>query len=144
MAIHCLLDENMDVEVAEVLTLLGSPSRHVTEVCNRSATDQEVLDAAADFDVLITIDLFRQPDEWQAAKAAMLASVRIIRIRFGASQRDDALEQARALLWRWRDIESEMESRPEIRLTTLSGASYAVRFRTVDDVRTMQGPRQAP
>ena len=141
MALNCLLDENMDVEVAHVLTALGSPTTHLTDVCDPSASDREVLEAASEFDALITIDLFRQPNEWQAAKRAMLESVRIVRIRFGSNQHDDTLEQARALLWRWREIEREMEVRPEVRLATLRGRFYGLRFTTLQDLQSMPGPQ---
>ncbi len=141
MPISCLLDENMDPKVAQILSLRGRSTTHVTDLGLAGASDVEVLKAAASFDVLVTLDLFRQFDEWQAAKRAMLESVRVIRIRFGSAQPDDVLEQMRVLLWRWREIEEALEERPEVRLTTVSGDNVQVRYTTQDDLRTMPGPR---
>ena len=141
MALSCLLDENFDPKVATILTILGREAAHVTQVLEARAPDEDVLAAAADFDALVTIDLFRQPREWQAAKRAMLAAVRIVRVRFRSTQHDDALAQARALLWRWREIETVFESRPEIRLATLAGETFSLRLSTDGELRAMRGPR---
>ena len=71
MPLRCLLDENVDPGVAQILSILGREATHVTPMLEARAPDDEVLAAAADFDVLVTIDLFRQPQEWYTAKRAM-------------------------------------------------------------------------
>ena len=140
MVLSCLLDANCDPKVAQVLTALGREAAHVTQLLEPGAPDEDVLAAATDFDVLVTFDLFRQPREWQAAKRAMLDAVRIVRVRFRSTQHDDALEQARGLLWRWREIETEFGSRPEVRLAILTGETFHLRFRTDEELRGMLGP----
>ncbi len=60
------------------------------------------------------------------------------------SQRDDGLEQARAFLWRWREIHEMLNQDAENRLatlTTLSGQTFQVGFSSVDDLSAMPGPR---
>ena len=139
---RCLLDEDTAPDLAGILTLLGHPSQHVGDLGLSVSSDQVILEAAKEFDLFITIDLHRQFTEWWASQQAMLDTVRVIRLRFSSSQPDDGLEQARALLWRWREIVSRLEEDPEIRLTTLSGQGYRARFNSVEDIRLMPGPSQ--
>lgn len=138
---RCLLDEGTSPDLAVILTVLGHPSQHARDVGLAGRSDEALLEAARDFDLFITLDLHRQFSEWWASRRAMLSTVRVIRIRFSSSQHDDGLEQARALLWRWREIGERLASDQEVRLVTLSGQTYQVRFSTVDDLSAMPGPQ---
>ena len=128
--------------LAEMLTLLGHPSKHVQDVGLSGQSDMALFEAAREYDLFITIDLHRQFTEWWASQRAMLDAVRVIRLRFSSSQPDDGLEQARALLWRWREIESRLRVDPRVRLATLSGQTYKVRFSSSEDISLMPGPPQ--
>ena len=139
---RCLLDEDTAPSLGEILTLLGHPSQHARDVGLSGKPDEALLAAAQEYDLFITIDLHRQFSEWWASQRAMLGAVRVIRLRFSSSQHDDGLEQARALLWRWREIESRLKQDPEIRLTTLSGQTYKVRFSSFEDIQLMPGPQK--
>lgn len=139
--VRCLLDEGVSPALVPILTALGHPTQHASDEGLDERPDEELLEAAKGFDLFITLDLHRQLSEWQASRRSMLDAVRVLRIRFRSSQRDDGLEQARALLWRWREIQANLNENPEIRLTTLSGQTYGVRFSTAEDLRAMPGPR---
>lgn len=139
---RCLLDEDTAPSLGEILTSLGHPSQHATNVGLAGQSDEVVLQAAREDDIFITIDLHRQFSEWWASRLAMLEAVRVIRLRFSSSQPDDGLEQARALLWRWREIETRLSGDPNVRLTTLSGQTYKVRFSSSEQIQRMPGPPQ--
>ena len=137
-----LLDENIDIRLAIILRALDRSAVHVTEYLWPSVEDTIVLGTAQrEFDILLTSDLFRQQNEWNAARAAMIASLRIVRIRFRARQRREPDEQARALLWRLREIELVLTSRSEVRMVTLSGQDYEARFTTAEALQNMDGPQ---
>ena len=140
---RCLLDEGVSPKLAGVLTTLGHPSEHVYDIGLGGASDQAVFEAAKAFDLHIALDLHRQAAEWEAARQAMQNDVRMLRLRFRASQPDDDLEQVRAVIWRWREIEERLASDQEVRLVTLSGQTYQLRLSTVDDLSAMPGPQSS-
>ena len=141
MDAHWLVDENVDIRVAAILRTLDRSAVHVTENLGASANDFLILETAArEFDILLTRDLFRQQEEWEAARQAMLSSLRIVRIRFRSRITHDPVAQARALLWRLREVESTLAERPQVRLVTLSGDEFVPRYSTVSDLQAMRGP----
>ena len=71
MARRCWFDENSDPRVAPELSGRGCPSQYVVNLSLAFAADPQVLEAAAGFDLLITLDLDRQTAEWQAARSVM-------------------------------------------------------------------------
>lgn len=137
---RCLLDENMSPAVGAMLTEMGHPTLHVSDLDLRSSGDDLVLAAAGNFDALITLDLFRQPSVWRLARRAMLSGVRIIRLRFSASEDDDLPAQLQALRRAWSEVVERMEPNSDVRLAVISRGGELLRFRTTEEIRAMSGP----
>ena len=137
---RCLLDENMSPAVGAMLTEMGHPTLHVSDLDLRSSGDDLVLAAAGNFDALITLDLFQQPSVWRLARRAMLSGVRIIRLRFSASEDDDLPAQLQALRRAWSEVVERMEPNSDVRLAVISRGGELLRFRTTEEIRAMSGP----
>ena len=135
---RCLLDENMSPAVGAMLTDMGHPTLHVSDLGLLSSNDGLVLAAAGDFDALITLDLFQQPSVWQLARRAMLSGVRIIRLRFSAGEKDDLAAQLRALRRAWPEVVERMGSDSDVRLAVISQSGELLRFRNVSQIRAMR------
>ena len=141
MAYRWLLDQNISPRVAAVLNALGRDATPVSELLDPRERDERIIELAlSEFDVLLTKDLFRQPEERGIALKAMSDSLRIVRIRSRSQQPNDPLEQSRALLWRLREIESTFADRPEVRLVTLAGDDYRARFTLPPTLGPTGGP----
>lgn len=123
-----------------MLTEMGHPALHVSDLDLLSSGDDLVLAAAGNFDVLITLDLFQQPSIWRLARRAMLSGVRIVRLRFSASEADDLEAQLQALRRAWPGVVERMESDREVRLTVISRGGELLRFRSAEQIRAMSGP----
>lgn len=123
-----------------MLTEMGHPTLHVSDLDLRSSGDDLVLAAAGNFDALITLDLFQQPSVWRLARRAMLSGVRIIRLRFSASEEDDLSAQLQALRRAWPEVVERMEPNSEVRLAVISRGGELLRFRTTEQIRAMSGP----
>ena len=137
---RCLLDENMSPAVGAMLTEMGHPTLHVSDLDLRSSGDDLVLAAAGNFDALITLDLFQQPSVWRLARRAMLSGVRIIRLRFSASEDDDRPAQLQALRRAWPEVVERMGPEGDARLAIIARDGRRVRFRTTEQIRAMSGP----
>lgn len=121
-----LLDENMHPDLVALLHARGHEVDHVALLGLAGSTDSEVARIAAAYDLLITFDLYRDQNEWFEIGRALLASIRILRIRLRPRQRGDFAEQSTALLRRWTYIENLLlES--EVRLLTVSAGGTGVR-----------------
>ena len=123
-----------------MLTNMGHPTLHVSDLGLLSSGDGLVLAAARDFDALITLDLFQQPSVWQLARRAMLSGVRIIRLRFSAGEKDDLAAQLRALRRAWPEIVERMGPEGDARLAIIARDGLRVRFRNADQIRAMRRP----
>ena len=132
----------MSPEVAAALTEMGHPTLHVGDLEMLSSGDGLVLAAAGGFDALITLDLFQQPNIWLVAQQAMLSDVRIIRLRFSASEEDDVPAQLRALRRCWPKIVARMGPEGDARLAVISQEGRRVRFRNPAQIRAMRGPER--
>ena len=137
---RCLLDENMSPAVGAMLTEMGHPTLHVSDLDLRSSGDDLVLAAAGNFDALITLDLFQQPSVWRLARRAMLSGVRIIRLRFSASEEDDLPAQLQALRRAWPEVVERMGPNSDVRLAVISRGGELLRFRSAEQIRAMSGP----
>lgn len=123
-----------DDALAAVLTALGHASDHVTTIGLRGAPDDVVAERASEYTALITLDLHRQDAEWIAVNEAMLDSTRVIRLRFGGQERTELLDQARALILKWREWELAIEN-GDARLIIISGAGSKVRALDRESIR---------
>ena len=123
-----------------MLTDMGHPTLHVSDLGLLSSNDGLVLAAAGDFDALITLDLFQQPSVWQLARRAMLGGVRIIRLRFSAGEQDDLAAQLRALRRARPEIVERMGPDSDVRLAVISQGGKLLRFRNVSQIRAIRRP----
>ena len=123
-----------------MLTEMGHPTLHVSDLGLLSSGDGLVLAAAGNFDALITLDLFQQPGVWRLARRAMLSGVRIIRLRFSASEDDDLPAQLQALQQAWPEIVERMGPDSDVRLAVISQGGELLRFRNVSEIRAMRRP----
>ncbi len=138
-----LLDEAVARGLAGVLTALGHPSDHVSDLGMSGASDEEVVQRALDYDALLTLDLHRQEREWLAVNNAMLAGAKVIRMRFRGSEVSSLISQTQAIVRRWPEIEHSVMERDDVRLIVLSSGGSRVRVRTVDAIRDALRSRQA-
>lgn len=136
-----LLDEDMDPRLAMVLRALRHDADHIRDIGLAGATDERVARAGADYDVLVTMDLHRQNAEWVKISEALLASTRVIRLRFPGSLRVDLMAQARAMILRWGTWTHEFDQ--GARLITISGAGSNIRAASVDDINEMLAGRSS-
>ena len=123
-----------------MLAEMGHPTLHVSDLGLLSSGDGLVLAAAGNFDALITLDLFQQPGAWRLARRAMLSGVRIIRLRFSASEEDDLPAQLQALQRAWPEIVERMGPHSDVRLAVISQGGELLRFRNVSEIRAMRRP----
>ena len=123
-----------------MLAEMGHPTLHVSDLGLLSSGDGLVLAAAGNFDALITLDLFQQPGVWRLARRAMLSGVRIIRLRFSASEEDDLPAQLQALQRAWPEIVERMGPHSDVRLAVISQGGELLRFRNVSEIRAMRRP----
>jgi predicted nuclease of predicted toxin-antitoxin system len=133
--VRILLDEAMAPGLAEVLTALGHPSDHVRDLGMAGASDEEVVERAHDYDVLLTLDLHRGEREWFAVHSAMLAGVKVIRLRFRRSEDSTLISQAQAVLRKWSEIEHLVMRRDDIGLIVLTRGGSSVRTRSVEAIQ---------
>ena len=136
----CLLDENVAHALADRLTELGHPTAHIARLGRAGSVDEEVLELARNFDVLITFDRFLEPKVWHAARQAMLEDVRIIRLKVTASERTDVEAQIQMLQRCLPQIESRMGPDGDARLAIIAQQGRRIRFRTADQLSAMTGP----
>ena len=68
MARRCWFDENSDPRVAPELSRRGDPSQYAVNLSLAFAADAQVLEAAAGFDLLITLDPDRQTADLRAMR----------------------------------------------------------------------------
>ena len=138
-----LLDEAMARGLAAVLTALGHPSDHVSDLGMSGASDEEVVQRALDYDALLTLDLHRHEREWLAVNNAMLSGAKVIRLRFRGSEVSSLMSQTQAIVRKWPEIERSVMERDDIRLIVVSGEGGRVRARTVDAIRDNLRSRRA-
>ena len=123
----------MAPQVAAVLQLLGHPTEHLADLGLEGVADRRMLpEVGRTHELLITKDVFRDEDSWNAAIDVMLdGSLMIVQLRLSAGEYiDELLGQLRALLWHWREIERTMTPGGDIRLAIISGQERAIRFRS--------------
>ena len=122
-----------------ILTALGHRVTHVRRSPHIGKSDEELVEVAKDFDVFITIDLFRGESEWTAVHRAMMeGDIKVVRLRLPKRKdepRDILLDQARFLLFRMDQWMKELESGKCF--ITISGSDAQIRARTPDEVRAM-------
>lgn len=129
-----LLDEATVPQLANVLTALGHPSQHVRDIGISGASDQEVVNRARDYDALLTLDLHRQQREWLVVNEAMVLATKVIRLRFGSNQDGGLMDQTRALVMKWSEIEHAVLDHDDARLVTVTNAGSRVRVMTADEI----------
>ena len=135
-----LLDEDMDPQLAQVLRALRHEADHVRDLGEAGATDERVAEMAAGYDVLVTMDLYRQHAEWVKVYEALLSSIRILRLRFPGNAPAGLMAQVRALVWKWSEWEHALE-RLDTRLITISAVGARVRPMTADQVAELLAER---
>ena len=138
-----LLDEATVPQLANVLTALGHPSQHIRDLGMSGASDQEVVSRARDYDALLTLDLHRQQREWLVVNEAMVLTTKVIRLRFGSREDGGLMDQTRALVMKWSEIEHAVLDRDDARLVTVSNAGSRVRVMTADQIIGMVAGRHS-
>lgn len=138
-----LLDEATVPQLARVLTALGHPSQHIRDLGIAGASDQEVVSRARDYDALLTLDLHRQQREWLVVNEAMVLATKVIRLRFGSKEDGGLMDQTRALVMKWPEIEHAVLDRDDARLITVSNAGSRVRVMTSDEITEMVAERRS-
>ena len=138
-----LLDEAMAPGLADILTALGHPSDHISDLGMSGASDEEVVQRAMEYDALLTLDLHRQESEWVAVNNAMLSGAKVIRLRFRGSEVSSLLSQTQSIVRKWSEIERLVMDRDDVRLVVVSGEGSRVRARTADAIRATLRSRQS-
>ncbi len=138
-----LLDEATVPQLACVLTALGHPSQHIRDLGIAGASDQEVVSRARDYDALLTLDLHRQQREWLVVNEAMVLATKVIRLRFGNKEDGGLMDQTRALVMKWPEIEYAVLDHDGARLITVSNAGSRVRVMTSGEITDMVAERRS-
>lgn len=131
-----LLDEDTDIGLSGVLRALGHEADHIEELGRKGIPDDEVVQLAAQYDVLVTLDLHRQDSEWLVVNEAMLETVRVIRLRFSRGEQTTLLDQTRMLVHRWRDWEYKIQNDGAC-LVTLSQLGGRVRSLNAQQITSL-------
>ncbi len=76
-----LLDEGVATLAAHALVRRGHVADLAVRIGLGAAPDEQVIERAGEYDALVTLDIFRQEDEFRAACLAMLGGLRIVRVR---------------------------------------------------------------
>lgn len=122
-----LLDENLSQRTAQILSILGHPSRHVGDLGRLSASDGDLAKLMPDYDAFVTFDLHRQPGERFAINAAIASGGSVIRLRFSKRDSGDVMTELRFLIAKWPEIEQLLDSRREIGLLTITEEGQRIR-----------------
>ena len=138
---RCLIDENMSPRVAAALTSLGHPSEQAARFGLQGEVDLRVFDTGIRFDLIITQDLHRQYEEWHGARERMQIGLKILRLKFEHSERNDAVAQMRYILWHWAAIERRLAPDGDAVQATISAGGTMIRFNTAQEMLEMPGPQ---
>ncbi len=65
---------------------------------------------------------------------AMVLSTKVIRLRFGSNQDGGLMDQVRALVMKWSEIEHAVLDHDDARLVTVTNAGSRVRVTTADEI----------
>lgn len=138
-----LLDECIDPNMVKILEGLGHDATHVSLTEHRSQGDPYLVEVAKDYDVFVTLDLFRQEREMMAAYRALIdGHVKILRIRLPKAIPGQKHDKSRILLDTLRSMTSHMERWLDDFASgkcfvTISRMGENIRSRTSDEVRAM-------
>jgi Domain of unknown function (DUF5615) len=145
-----LLDQNVPQDIALVFQALQQEVEHTAQLGLQQAPDQEIAQAARDYDVLVTLDLHRQEAEWIAVNRAIVEhGVKVLRLRPPRSKPGIRVPSWTIILTIIRQLTYDMESwleafEQDAVLITISREEKVFRRRTRDEVANMLEQRRRP
>ena len=133
-----LLDEDMPEEGVSLLRFLHHEADHIKLLGHQGAKDRQVVVIAEGYDVLITLDLHRQEEEWIAVHRAIVErGVRVLRLRLPEEATRDAVNLAIVRQLTHRMTEWMKAFQEGAALITISGEDSVLRVRSRDYVQEL-------
>lgn len=129
----------MPEDMVTVLRILHHEVDHIRQIGASGRKDPEVAALTEQYDVLVTIDLYRQEEDWIAVHRAIVErGIRVLRLRLPKTAVKDSvnLHIVRQLAWRMEEWVAAFTT-TDAALVTLSGADATMRTKTVAEVQEM-------